>query len=764
MKISKKAALVLALTAGALAAAVTQAAAAEYFAEDFESPERVYDVSSSSTPFGAEYPTFGAANSTAVTAPNPAGEGNVLKITPGASGTMNMDICANDAGINTGRVSLSMDMYLPKKLTDYDIINIQSVSGTKYELVALTNKTTAANTNAAMSNYPVGEWFTMKWTWDYNNQLAYVSMIKGGEEYTVRTYSITAFADGLSKCRIAFQRLGAENVELYVDNLRYADENIANYPQQEKVWYHEDFHSAGITYNLRTNGANYGSIRAGIAGGASAVTEYNSELGKNALKLTVPAGATLNLENQFMLTKRITGIQSFDVKMYIPKGQLEGTTDKVFVFLRDTASKAGPQINLIGPNNNAAIGTNLNNFNTRAVIGEEFTLRVVFNYPAQRYAAYIITNDGKVSYRASTALGSSMKTNGLGLFRISPSGSAISMYVTDIKYYDGDNMPHMLGFDNGEYAAGTTFAHNYADVNFTTAYSSTAPAAVTTQKDPAGGDNLVLKFTQDASAAMSGNAARIDTWLYTMTAGEDIVVASADFYLPRVLEDSEHICMQPFITKDSKNTLEAAATSSIKLNGKMVGYAPQDTALTSGIEYPVGEWFTLRQIYNTKTGVVRIEMVKADGSAVFIQQAQLSDTKMQRVNQYGFKKIRVFYTRGAGSTLENTDGIYCDNLAIKSLSFADTSISYDDWEYSFKGSINYEAKGDIDLPAQMIMSAYDADGNYIDCEIFDSPRFYDGEHFIDASVGVDPDADYTMKMMLWDNISGMKPYINVEEY
>ena len=762
MKFLLKAVLILSVAVLSAVASVQAVMAEDYFYEDFESPDRVYNVTAGSTPFGAEYPTFAMANSIAVTTANPDGNGSVLKLFPGASGTINMDMCTNDAGIKEGRVSLSMDMYLPKKLTDYDIINIQSVSGTQYELIALTNKTTAANSNAAVSNYPVGKWFTIKWTWDYNQSLASVSMIKEGQEYTIRTFDITKFAEGLSKCRIQLQRLGIEDIELYVDNLRYAPDEMENYPTKEKVWYQEDFHTTGVTYSMKVNKANYGSLLTGISGGASAVTTYCDDLAKNAMLLNVPAGATMNLENMCKFPKRVTGIQALDIKMYIPNGQLEGTTDKVFVFLRDGAGGMGPQINLIGPNNGDTVGTNLAKFNTPAVIGEEFTLRVIFNYPAQRYAAYIIKNDGTVSYRAQAALGSTMKTNGMGLFRITPMGNkAINMYVSGIKYYESNNMPGSLTFDNGDYTAGTAYTHNYADVNMTVGIGG-GVAGVTAEKDPTDEKNTAIRYMQNAASALDGNACRLDTLLYTMTAGEDIVVMSADVYLPKALEASEHLCLVPYCMTDANNTLDVPLRSIVKLNGNLAGYSGQNTVLESGVAYPVGEWFTLRITFFAKSGYVRADLVRANGSVEKIMGDVLTKAKRTALNTYGMRKMRVIYSRNAQSVLEDPQGIYFDNLKTAALTFKDASLTYDDWDNCYIGNINYEAKGDVSLETQLIMAAYNAqDGKYVDCEIFTPPAFYNGEHSIEANMSANADID--MKMLLWDNISGMRPLITVEK-
>lgn len=759
--------------AAAASAMVQNVFAETYFSENFDTEERVYNQTESGAPFGDAYLTFTkAGNTSAVTADNPSGTGKVLKLTTASEdgtnkGQVNADITAgllgaDSAGISTGRVTMSYDMYIPQMLDNSDSIMIGADKNV--QMITLQNSGTTNSNNSIVTKYPIGEWFTVQFTFDYDSDRGMVNMITADDTYTLDIITAkTTFASGVTSFRIHGESLAAAGLTFYIDNLKYYTDTIEDYYFAEKVWYNFDFNATG------SNPVAAQALTAGVGGGTKASLDYVSSIAKTALKIEQPVGGAANVRTVQLFNDKVVSSYVLDIGMYIPSTSLRGD-DMINVYpcYNNYANRFA--VNLKGPESSKADNTALTGCYAQAVFDEEFTLRFVWSYipfsasAGVRFAeAYIVKQDGTVRFIGKAAVNTNADylCRSLSIHFDGTNANLNTAYITKIRQYNASNSPATVNFDSGEYAAGQSFANNYVDVDINTGLGGSA-GTMTTDRDVTDSSNMVMNFNINAAAAASGNAMRIDTMNYSLNKDSDFVVVSVDMYMPKALEDSETITYSPFVTKDGTYTHgQMYAYNHLTLNGTKAGIKGKYTA---GNTYPVGEWFTIRMIYNLKNCSINYSIIDKDGNVENLGDTALTPANSQRATDWGILKQRVHYTRTEGAELPEAKTISIDNLSIKSIKFGNSGVELidDGWDRYYAGTVNYEAKGDVKLEGDIIMSAYDSEtGRYIGCESLKIDRFSSGKHYVEGNIAADPEKDLDVKVMLWNSMSDMIPVISI---
>lgn len=765
---------ILTLAAAAAVSATVQAVFAEtYFSEDFESAERMYNQTAAGTPFDGylEFTTSGAIS--AKTVENPDGDGRAMEITTQAGGVINAGITsgllASGAAVNTGRVTMSYDLYIPKLLDNDDIINIGA--NTNQQTLWIKNTAAENNLNSYFTKYPVGEWFTVQFTFDYDSDRGQVNVITPDDAYTLDVMTAkTTFADGINSFRLHGESKTA-GMTFYVDNIKYYDDAIAEYYTDEKVWYNFDFNATG------SNPISTGALKPAQGGGAAASLSYLSDISKTALQLKQPAGGTLHLDTVQLFNDLTASEYVLDIGMYIPKESLQGN-DKIIFYPRHAGLANKFVINLKGPDSSVADNTNLVSCYATPIFDEEFTLRLVWSYVpftssagVRRAEAYIVDNNGAKRFIGKADINTNDDYK-LRALRMSLQGntSANDIYITKIRQYNASNIPSEITFDSGEYTVGQSLANNYVDADLTIGVAKNV-GTVSIGKDPGNDSNIVLNYDLTADAAEKSNGIRVDTMNHSLNSDSDYVILTADMYMPTPLESSETITYSPYTTKDGTSSYSGrAAVTGLTLKGANAGIGGDYSA---GVSYPVGEWFTMRMIVDIKSGAVNYSIVCKDGSVQNI--GSISDGQAANIRDNGILWQRIIYKRAQNKTLTAAKTISIDNLKITSITFGDTQTEliqnpiFGDY---YMGTVNYEARGDVNMEGTMFLASYDkATGGYVDCVDFniDNKTLKDGKHSIEGNIdvdidedsGVDPEEQFDIKVMLWNSFAGMKPLIPI---
>ena len=702
---------------------------------------------------------------------NPNGSGKVLEYDLTANGgIVNGDLVnsllKDGAAITKGRVSLSTDIYIPKTLTNDDNITITANKGdgSGATAVIIANAGTTNGAKAAFTNYPVGEWFTVKWTIDYDKKCGTVNVITKDGEYTVmNSYRASVATGGLNHFRIGGACASSEAIKVYFDNVKFYDDPVELCPTTEKVWFNANPEATGVG----TMAAGL-VAKGGASGGSNVTDDYCEAVGKKALYVNAPG--VYHLDNCITstvpyqhFTSRTSGIQYLDFDMYIPADGFTAASAANFQ-VRNFGKAVRGAVKLTAADSAEAVSTALHpGAVARAVIGEEFTLRFVWNYASRLATAFIVKKDGSRHYVGQMAINETdtFKVDG---FRITNSGC--KYYITGIKYYDGANMPNLIDFESGAYTNDGLITMEGMIVPTVTGTNGSHWSMVTDTVP--GSDNMAIKVTSKAGSNPDADAAvKFESYLLAMNPGNDVVTASIDLFMPEALAETEIITYQPLTSNAGKIPGMASGLASgekweqivgnpVLLKGEYIGVGADGEF---SVKYPVGEWFTLAVVYDTINSKKSEYIIKADGTVVEIAKASAN---MSRVLEYGIKAQRVHFAKVAGTVTEADKSFYVDNMKISALNINDSYLEYNDRDECYEGVVNYSAKGDVTMPSQIVMAGFDGDGNYVDCVIFNNTKFFNGNNSYMADIPVDDEGKIAdVKMMYIDNMNSLKPLLPV---
>lgn len=753
----------LALAAAATMALSAQSAFAQvYFNETFEDDNSYNDTIAMARGGGALWSTV----------ENPDGEGKVLSMDLTANGglvnaTITDALLKDSAAITAGRVTFSADVYIPETLGNEDVVKLTAnhTDGSAAAAVIIANSGTSNGNTAYFTNYPVGEWFTIEWDIDYSEKSGVVNAIIDGEAYTIKNAFNASVSKGLTGFRLTGERKAGAELKVYFDNVKYYDNPKPLAPMTETVWFNIDPEVTGV------NSFAAGLVAQGGASGGSTTTDgYCEATGTKALYVNAPGVYHLDNcrtdANPYQhFANRTSGIQYIDYKMYIHEdGISEGGA--INIQIRHTGKAVRAAVKLVAPDSTTATSTALNAAVAKAIYNEEFTVRFIWNYVSRCAAAYIIREDGTWNYVGYMAINENDNYKADG-FRIT--NEKCKYYITGIKYYDAANMPNMINFDDGAYTAGGKIDAAGMLVQTITGSNGTY-LGIAVDNAPGEGAGKAVKMTSKASTNADADAAvKFESYFLAMNAGEDIVTASIDLYFPEALKDTEILTYQPLTSGNGKipgkNTglasgekWEGIIGDQCILQGEYVGVA--NSELTE--KYPVGEWFTLTIVYDSVLKEKTEYMIKADGTVVEIAKSKLIDDNLESLKNYGVKAHRVHLARKAGTEVAAEKSFYIDNMKISSLNISDSSLEYDRREECWSGIVNYEANGDVLMPTNIIMAAYNSDGDYVGCTILENDTFYDGLNSYMADIPVDEEGEIAdVKMMFIDSVNGLKPYLPV---
>ena len=685
-------------------------------------------------------------------------------------------LLVDGAGITSGRVTMSYDLYIPELLANDDSINIGA--NTIAQMVYFQNDSinhdsnssasVDGSTTSAVTKYPIGEWFTVQFTFDYDTDRGQVNLITSEDTYTLMVMtSKTTYTEGITTFRLHGESKTA-GTTFYVDNIKYYDDAIEPYYATEKVWYNFDFDATGSNpFNM---GANSDAVFSTQSGGSSASLDYLSQISKTALKVEQKQGGQINIRTKELFNDLTVGSYVTDIGMYIPKDSLQGN-DIVTVYLTyNNTYSTRFRVNFKGADNTTADDTALTSCYATPIFDEEFTLRIVNSYvpfvssgSGVRFAeAYIVDKNGNVRYIGKGAVNGSESylIKGLSINMGEKNSNANTMYITKIRQYDASNIPSNITFDTGEYTVGQTPAHNYTDADFCLAIAQ-AVGTFSIDEDPAAsGRGNVLTFNTVKTASAKNGTLRIDTTNYSLNSDSDYVILTADLYIPVALTSNETLSYTPYTTSDGTYLYASmTALEALTLNGENAGIAGD---YSGGYTYPIGEWFTVRAIVDISSGAVNYSIIDGEGNVTNL--GSITSAQAEYIKNYGVLKQRIIYKRAVKSAAAKT--ISMDNLKISSLTFGDSNIElFDDgWDRYYIATVNYKARGEVSMDSKMIIAAYDSEtGAYIDCIDYDNKVFAEDNHYIEGNIALDEDAGIDVKVMLWNSLSEMKPLIPIAE-
>ena len=189
----------------------------------------------------------------------------------------------------------------------------------------------------------------------------------------------------------------------------------------------------------------------------------------------------------------------------------------------------------------------------------------------------------------------------------------------------------------------------------------------------------------------------------------------------------------------------ASLTSNVRIFGDGIG--------DEKIEYPIGEWFTIRFTYNINTNLSRSDLIKADGTSININECKESSTFASYAKEHGVKRLRVQYYKPAKMGLPEDVEFYIDNIKFSNAVWGDISLA-DNGTYT--ASVEYSAQGEVVTNTKIMLAQYNTAGELVAVNIY-TPTFADGAGTYTADNIAKASSATKAKLIYWDSLGGVTP-------